>query len=353
MSKPVISIYGTVYNNVRTIRTCITSLAKALQATGISWEVVVVDNFSNDGTYEALVELSSLYPIRCIREKCSRGKGRDIALRHTRGDYVMYIDFDKYFTEEFGKLVTGLLKICKQNEVYTPYGFSLRETTIRFGGWVDLNHGEDAEFFARSCVKGVVRRVLTPPFSLEEPVHLLRRRGRYVKSKLSFYRRLLRDRLDSFRGCSSSYRHLREVHIANSRNLRAKLVKCLLYLLSRLLGQYKYSKYLRNNELVLYRERYVLPDDIGFPRDYLYFICYLDTLSDLGLKILIKKLEGIVSECLKRGYEGIRIQVSARSRVMYLTYLNPERVLPYINYTEIIRSVYRGSTWYSIVLMFR
>ncbi|MEM3607108.1 MAG: glycosyltransferase family A protein, partial [Candidatus Bathyarchaeia archaeon] len=44
------SIYGTVYNNVKYIKRCLDSLVKALPNFDDEYELVIVDNYSTDGT---------------------------------------------------------------------------------------------------------------------------------------------------------------------------------------------------------------------------------------------------------------------------------------------------------------
>ena len=49
---PLISIYATVYNNAYIVEQSITSLIKALPNFEENYELVIIDNFSTDGTWE-------------------------------------------------------------------------------------------------------------------------------------------------------------------------------------------------------------------------------------------------------------------------------------------------------------
>ncbi len=67
-------LYGTVYNNASTVEKCIESVWRP------GYEVVVVDNYSTDGTWEKLLELRRDFNLKVYRYRCSRGLGRHIAL---------------------------------------------------------------------------------------------------------------------------------------------------------------------------------------------------------------------------------------------------------------------------------
>ena len=73
--EPLISIYGTVFNNSNVIRKSINSIISKLPDFKKRFEMIIVDNYSSDGTYEILKEYQKEYPnITVIQEKCTRGK---------------------------------------------------------------------------------------------------------------------------------------------------------------------------------------------------------------------------------------------------------------------------------------
>ena len=70
----LISIYGTVFNNANVIRKSINSVITNLPNFKKRFEMVIVDNYSTDGTYEILKEYQKRYPnITIIQKKCTRG----------------------------------------------------------------------------------------------------------------------------------------------------------------------------------------------------------------------------------------------------------------------------------------
>jgi len=329
----LLSVYGTVYNNARTVAKCVYSISRVMSKLGIDWEIVVTDNYSEDGTFELLCKLSKYFPVKVLREKCTRGKGRDIALRASRGYYVMYVDFDTELVEDSAiTLIEYYLNNIDDRTVYWPFGFTTRNLALKIGGWRDLNHGEDTEFFARACLGARLVQVLIPAPRREEWTQGSRR-GRYVKNKISYILRLVRDRIDSFRGCAPSYKCLKEVYIRNSTSTLSKIFKLILYFIAKLKGIYKYCSHVRNNELVLYRTEFLFPDDINLDRNLLFFKYNLRVLDENGFKMLIIKLRDLLIKAYEKGYDKLALLCSLRSGYIYLVN-NISKVLDEILYTE-------------------
>ncbi|MEM0049847.1 MAG: glycosyltransferase family 2 protein [Candidatus Bathyarchaeia archaeon] len=267
---PSLSIYGTVFNNGYVIEESVRSLVNALQNFNKEYEIVVVDNYSTDGTWETLLKLKQEYGnLKLFRSKCSRGKGRDLALRQTSGDYVMYVDFDCIFEPEFGKIVDKLCSICKAGELWN-FGFSTRRTMLEtIGGWRDLNFGEDWEVASRAMYKGVeLKIVLTYPFMANFRVS---DKGyserRYVQGILQYYIRRIRNICDMIRGVNATPAYI----IRDERRLRPSVILALF-----ISSAYTISKFLSGKPLMTSDEvsqkmtTYLLPEDVGLPREYLF-----------------------------------------------------------------------------------
>ena len=109
VNKPNISIYATVYNNFSKVKESLNSIIKQFSDFSTSFEFVIVDNYSNDGTWEILQKFAKKYKnIKLIREHCSRGKGRAIAFNNTCGDYTFYVDLDTIYNNLLSKIVYKL-----------------------------------------------------------------------------------------------------------------------------------------------------------------------------------------------------------------------------------------------------
>jgi len=143
------SILITTYNTVRTVRQ---SLESVLSQIDDDFEVIVVDNFSSDGTLEYLRELSREGKIRLIVAKCNRGEGRQIALEHAKGKYVIAkVDMDSIYNPVFKDLVEFYVEKEKELGEFVLYAgviISSRSFLLKVG-WRPLQWGENYELYKR------------------------------------------------------------------------------------------------------------------------------------------------------------------------------------------------------------
>ena len=82
------SICTTCYRSVNLVE----SFMKPLISLGKDYEVVVVDNYSDDGTFEKLRNYES--NVISLKKKCTRGKGRQTAMENSHGDISIHVEFD-------------------------------------------------------------------------------------------------------------------------------------------------------------------------------------------------------------------------------------------------------------------
>jgi glycosyltransferase involved in cell wall biosynthesis len=196
------SICITHYNNVETVRASLDSILSQIDE---NFEVVVVDNFSKDGSFGVLTEYSRAGKIKLIRAKSSRGKGREISFENSQGDYIISnLDMDETYLDSLkeilhfyharceGKLllvISGMEKDIRglQNITIVP-----RSLVIELGGWRNLQYAEDWDLWARAAKIGAysftVFNLLRSPNQhqeREQPIQKLKLR--YIR-----YRELLR-----------------------------------------------------------------------------------------------------------------------------------------------------------------
>ena len=152
-SQPLISVYTTVYNNAPYVEKSIKSIVYNLK--DLSYEIVVVDNYSTDGTYEKLLELSKRYPIRVYRFRSTRGLGRYIAARLSRGKYLVYVDLDCIYTEMLRKIIEIHLRSSHRDSKCLSVLICPRHIIVR-EGYKNLNRSEDVELSARLSKKGLL-----------------------------------------------------------------------------------------------------------------------------------------------------------------------------------------------------
>ena len=96
--KEKISIIIPAYNEADRIVFGIEETLRTFNEFGCSWELIVMDDGSEDNTYELLCALAAKYPEQLIVKKNSLhlGKGRALkkALHYVSGEYVVFLDAD-------------------------------------------------------------------------------------------------------------------------------------------------------------------------------------------------------------------------------------------------------------------
>ncbi len=94
MSK--LSIVVCTYNRAESLLDTIDSLVRQRLAPGSSFEVVVIDNNSKDGTRAAVESFKkSPWPVRYFFEaQQGLGYARNRGLREAQGDFILFIDDD-------------------------------------------------------------------------------------------------------------------------------------------------------------------------------------------------------------------------------------------------------------------
>ncbi|MDA4123967.1 MAG: glycosyltransferase [Thaumarchaeota archaeon] len=157
------SVCMTCFNEVATVRDSLSSLLGQLNE---NFEVVIVDNFSNDGTYEVLREFEQSHGVKVIRRRCSRGLGRQFAFENASGEYIIAnLDLDDTFLPVLNEVVTRYHEIVggkllavfnsspppdmtrgwTQNITIGP-----QKLIASLGGWRDLNVFEDWDIWSRA-----------------------------------------------------------------------------------------------------------------------------------------------------------------------------------------------------------
>lgn len=162
--QPIYSICITNSNTVESVRQ---SLESILDQVDDRFEIIVVDNYSNDGSLEILREYQDKR-VKLIVKKCSRGLGRQTAIRNSRGKYIIsHMDMDDVFEPNLVRLLQiyhvnweGYMLVAQRDKrVHALAGIMIapRELIDRIGGYRDLNYLEDRELFSRAAQIGCFR----------------------------------------------------------------------------------------------------------------------------------------------------------------------------------------------------
>ncbi len=242
MQKNKLLLYGTVFNAEKYLPAVMQSLEYLKP---LEYELFVVDNYSKDMTYEIL---KSYNFVHIIQSKCSRGKGRNLALGMlleltSENLPVKYMDFDNVFTPQQAKIIKRDIKRLIDNIIY-PSGISIRNTN-QYLEWKDLNAGEDWERMARAKSMGIKvipdNDIFRNPERYAKPIEVANEH-RYARG-LSYYIRKFNYEVDNIRGRGGSkYSYLKYIKGGFLRRLAFEIA----YPIAKLKGIYRYSE--KDNE---------------------------------------------------------------------------------------------------------
>lgn len=144
---PLITFVMPAYNAVSTIETAVRSLT---EQTSDNWEVIIVDDGSDDGTGEAADTLAcSDGRIKVLhQENAGVSAARNAAIAAARGEYLAFLDVDDTIVPDFVKKAGALLgaESARPDIVALAYRALPRGTVFGFGRF----HGSAAEFLELS-----------------------------------------------------------------------------------------------------------------------------------------------------------------------------------------------------------
>ena len=118
-----LSVVTPTYNRKNKIVSSINSSLKFIKE-GIFYELIVVDDASQDGTYEFLNnEYSnevSLGMIKIIRldENLGVTGAKNVGVKHSEGDYIIFMDSDDAFTKNAGKDIQSTIEENPNHFIY-------------------------------------------------------------------------------------------------------------------------------------------------------------------------------------------------------------------------------------------
>lgn len=175
-AKIMVSVIMTVYNGEKYIKSAATSV---LKQTGVSIELIIIDDGSTDSTWNEICLLRTAYPgtVRTLRLKNNSGtySAKNTALGMCRGKYIAFQDADDWsHPQRLEKAVSWLEKSSKRVAVtcryvrlnmnstfYSPATWPLQQwspnTLVirrhivleKIGGFDEVKAGGDTEYFER------------------------------------------------------------------------------------------------------------------------------------------------------------------------------------------------------------
>lgn len=232
-------IYGTIFNNASTIIASLESISN------INYQkIFITDNFSTDGTYEILDRYKKEYRLEIIRIKCNRGMGRQTSMERamrecTESDYLMTMDFDSFYGNDFVEYINEVIKEPKKNTVFNNF-LSLKGANAI--PWRNLNNGEDWERMAHFINDHF--KVYLKELTIQNQ-HVEGSRDLRYANGLKYYYRVFFNTVELQRGwCFKSYNEFYN-HVKKYR-----LIVFIAYLFSKLYKNYCYDPELNNREFV-------------------------------------------------------------------------------------------------------
>lgn len=130
MQKVDFSLVLPVHNQELIIKRAVADILKVLKKINISYEVILVENGSLDGTLNAVFNIAKEYPhIRVFTSKKGYGSAIITGLNNTRGTWVSYMPSDgqldpKVLSKLYALAITGMYTMVKIRRV-------TRESIIR------------------------------------------------------------------------------------------------------------------------------------------------------------------------------------------------------------------------------
>ncbi len=112
-----LSVIIPVYNEKNTVR----EIVRRVQSTGLAWEILMVDDGSQDGTRDILAEMDGKDGVRVILHEKNQGKGAAVrtGLQNARGDVFLIQDADlEYDPRDY----PALLKPIEEGLADVVYG---------------------------------------------------------------------------------------------------------------------------------------------------------------------------------------------------------------------------------------
>ncbi|AWX43408.1 putative glycosyltransferase [Flagellimonas maritima] len=152
-SKQKLSALIITYNEMGYIERCIDSISFAD-------EIIVVDSFSTDGTYEYLKKLPNVKVIQNPFENFTAQKS--FTLKQATNDWILFVDADEVVNNKLENEIIETINSPKACEAYWFYRkFMFQNKPLNFSGWqTDKNHRLFRKSKARFTDKKIVHETL-------------------------------------------------------------------------------------------------------------------------------------------------------------------------------------------------
>lgn len=157
MTEERFSICTTNYNCAHVLEEHLDSVFRVLK--GYDFEYLVVDNRSKDNSVEILRRWASTHPnMRVWVQRCTMGRGRQIAFERSGGEYILVLDMDVIYAPVLADFLRRYLADISDLAVQGLYcGIFPRAVWEAVGGRRSLNTHEDLDMWVRISRVGKMR----------------------------------------------------------------------------------------------------------------------------------------------------------------------------------------------------
>ena len=140
MNKKGISVIICCYNSSNRIAATLQHIANQKGLENISWEIIIVDNNSDDNTIETIRSEWAKYAINAtftIVEERIQGVAfaRETGVYSAQYEYILFCDDDNWFCSEYLKTAYDIME--SNSTIGTISGQSIGQSTIDFPAWWD------------------------------------------------------------------------------------------------------------------------------------------------------------------------------------------------------------------------
>jgi N-acetylglucosaminyl-diphospho-decaprenol L-rhamnosyltransferase len=95
------------YNGSKFLHECLNSIKEYVNS-GI-YEVIIVDNFSTDDSVQIIKENFPSFKLICSEDNLGFGKANNLAVRHSQGEHLLFLNTDTILIEDTPKILSDYL----------------------------------------------------------------------------------------------------------------------------------------------------------------------------------------------------------------------------------------------------
>jgi len=135
-------------------------IEKCLESISFADEIIVVDSYSTDGTYEYLLSRPDVKVIQNPFNNFTAQKS--FALKQAQNDWILFVDADEVVSPALQKEITETISLDEGHAAYWFYRtFMFGDQVLRFSGWqTDKNYRLFRKSKARFSDKKIVHETL-------------------------------------------------------------------------------------------------------------------------------------------------------------------------------------------------